>query len=287
MPDAESGVCVPRLSCTLGPGGDPLPGPGVLETAGPADMLCRIGARAIPPVVPAGPPAVRPATGSAGATGVHHLPTRILLVDDHRMVREALRGLIDTAAELTVVGEAGDGREALEHARRLRPDVVVIDVDMPELNGVEATRQLKQQLPRIRVLALSMHGAGRYVTRMLEAGATGYMLKDCAFDELAAAIATVADGRVYLGPAITDVVVRDYVQRLASEPGGAHAALSPREREVLQLLAEGQSTRDVATRLYVSVKTIETHRKNMMDRLGIHSLAELTKYAIREGLTSK
>ena len=215
--------------------------------------------------------------------------TRILLADDHQIIRNGLESLLlaEGAGEYEVIGEATDGREAVRLARDLRPDIVIIDIGMPELNGIEATQQIKAADKAVRVIGLSMHSDVTYVGRMLKAGASGYLLKESAFEELSAAIAEVQAGRVYLSRGITDVVVEDYVQRL--ERGASQqkvSALTPKEREVLQLIAEGNSTKEIAAALHVSVKTIETHRQNIMNRLDIRSIAKLTKFAIREGLTS-
>lgn len=211
---------------------------------------------------------------------------RVMLVDDHRLFREGLRNLLATRPDVQVVGEAQDGRDAVSLVAELEPDLVIMDVAMPGLNGVEATRQIRSQHRDRRVLALSMHSDWPYVTRMLEAGATGYVLKEAAFEELAAAMATVLAGEVYLSPALTSMVVDGYV-RLASDRGSLERpTLTPREREVLQLVAEGRSTRVIAQDLGVSVKTIETHRRQIMDKLDLRSVAELTKYALREGITT-
>jgi DNA-binding NarL/FixJ family response regulator len=228
---------------------------------------------------------------------------KVMLADDHRIVREGLRSLLESQPDMQVVAEAADGRQAVEMARDLSPDVVVMDVAMPQLNGIEATRQIFASEPTMKVVALSMHSDRRYVSEALKAGASGYVLKDGAFDELITAIRSVVADRVYLSPRVAGVVVDDYVRRLptrgarpdAAHPGtddgfgsrrGAFDTLTPREREVLQLMAEGYATKEVAHRLHVSVKTVETHRRQIMDKLDMHSVAELTKYAIREGLTS-
>lgn len=210
---------------------------------------------------------------------------RILIADDHKIFREGLRTLLQNRGDIEVIGEADNGRTVVALAAELRPDVIIMDVAMPDLNGIEATRQITGGCVGAKVLALSMHSDSRFVTRMLQAGAQGYLLKDCAFEELALAIDTIVSDGVYLSPGVTGVVVRDYVQHLAEGEGGI-AALSPREREVLQLVAEGLTTKDIAAKLHISVKTVETHRKQIMDKLEIRSVAELTKYAVREGLTS-
>jgi len=214
------------------------------------------------------------------------MSTRILLADDHKIMREGLRSLLAEAFDMEVVAEAEDGRSAVELAKKLSPDVVVMDISMPDLNGVEATRQILKYAPRAKVIALSMHSDRQFVARMLEAGASGYVLKDAAFEELATAIRTVVAGRVHLGPRIAGLVVEDYVQRLPETEPKVSSPLTAREREVLQLLAEGKGTKEAARLLKVSAKTVETHRRNIMEKLNLHSIAELTKYAIREGLTS-
>ncbi len=210
---------------------------------------------------------------------------RLLLADDHGMFREGLRALIEKQTDLEVVGEAANGREAVRLARDLTPTVVVMDVSMPDLNGVEATRRILKRSPKAKVIALSMHSDRRFVVEMLRAGAQGYLLKNCAYEELVCAIRTVAGGRVYLSPRIAGVVLEDCVRSAAPEAAPA-SALTARQREVLQLLAEGHGTKQIARRLHVSAKTIDTHRHNIMNRLTIRSVAELTKYAVREGLTT-
>jgi NarL family two-component system response regulator LiaR len=209
---------------------------------------------------------------------------RIVIADDHQLIREGLRGLLDREPDMEVVGEAQDGRAALGLVADLSPEVVIMDVAMPDLNGIEATRKVIAAFPAIRVIALSMHSDKRFVAGMLKAGASGYLLKDCAFSELASAVRTVAAGKVYLSPGIAGLVAEEFAGRFA--PDRPALPLTDREREVLQLIAEGQATKRIAARLGLSVKTVETHRRQMMDKLGLHSVAELTKYAIREGLTS-
>lgn len=210
---------------------------------------------------------------------------RVLLADDHRITRDGLRGLLEMQEEIEVVGEAGTGREAVEQARQRRPDVVVMDVSMPDLNGVEATRQITAADRPPKVIALSMHEDRRSVARMLRAGAAGYLLKDTAFEEVIRAIQEVADDGTYLSPRIAGAVVDDYIHNLKPETPLAESILTDREREVLQLIAEGLSTKQIAARLHVSVKTVGTHRMHLMEKLNVHSIAGLTKYAIREGLT--
>ena len=210
---------------------------------------------------------------------------RIVVADDHRIIREGLRALIGGLKGAEVIAEAGDGRSAVRLARELRPDLMIMDIGMSELNGVDATRQIRAEAPQVKVIALSMHADVRFVSEMLKAGACGYLLKDSAFEELAHAIKTVAGGKTYLSPGITGAVIKDYVGHLGeARPEGA-VALTPREREVLQLVAEGHSTKEIAARLHVSLKTVDTHRQQIMNKLGVRSVAELTKHAIREGLT--
>ncbi len=211
---------------------------------------------------------------------------RVIIADDHELVRAGLRALLEQQ-KVEVVGEAGDGRSALKLVRQLQPDIAIMDVGMPEMNGIDSTRRIVEAVPETRVLALSMHNDRRFVTQMLDAGASGYLLKDCALEELAFAVRALLDGRVYLSPGIAGVVLESYSSRRARGGGRPEAAqLSTREREVLQMIAEGRATADIAGALHLSVKTIESHRKNIMDKLGLRSVAELTKYAIREGLTS-
>lgn len=211
---------------------------------------------------------------------------KVLLVDDHRIILEGLRILLSQEPDISVVGEAADGREALVLARKLKPDLVIMDITMPELNGIEATRQLLADCPEAKVIALSIHADPRYVLEMLKAGASGYLLKQCAYEDLSRAIREVLANRAYLSPDVTQTLLKDYVQFFSKEEASAYTTLSPREREVLQLLAEGHSTKEVAARLTVSIKTIETHRQNLMRKLGLGSTAQLVKYAIREGLTA-
>ncbi len=210
---------------------------------------------------------------------------RIMLADDHKMIRDGLRALLEKQRDLEVVAEAADGQAAVQTARKVSPDVLVLDIGMPELNGIEATRQIAKLPRKPKIIGLSMHADRRYVAQMLKAGAAGYILKDSAFEELVQAINTVMKGKVYLSPAIAGTVVDDYRRVAKDDDGSAYALLTEREREVLQQIAEGASTKDIAASLSVSVKTIETHRRQIMEKLKLHSVAELTKYAIKEGLT--
>ncbi len=217
--------------------------------------------------------------------GIANMGIRILLVDDHRILRKGLQALLEREEDFEVVAEASSGREAVKLAKTKRPHVVIMDVGMPDLNGFEATRQIMVETRNVKVLALSMHSDSRFVRKMLQGGASGYLLKDVAFEELADAIRTVVANRIYLGSGISDVVVKDYLQHLPAQGSTKEGILTLREREVLQLLAEGKSTKEIGQLLYVSVKTVETHRKRIMDKLDLHTIAELTKYALREGLT--
>ena len=212
---------------------------------------------------------------------------RVLIADDHKIMLAGLRSLLEKQTDFEVVAEAENGRKAVQMAQGAKPDIVVMDVSMPDLNGIEATTQIVESLPETRVIALSMHSDKRFVMGMLRAGASGYLLKDCASQELANAIQQVAGGKKYLSPEITGVIIDDLLLGGSSEDVATAASqLSAREREVLQLIAEGWSTKQIASHLYVSVKTIETHRRQIMKKLDLHSIADLTKYAVREGLTS-
>lgn len=213
--------------------------------------------------------------------------TRILLVDDHQIMREGLMSLMANEPDLEVVGDASDGRQAVQLARKLKPDLVVMDISMPGLSGIEATRQILDEVDRARVLALSMHADPRFVAGALGAGAHGYMIKDCTSQELLECIRTVAGGGTYLSPQVAEVVVKGFVRRLGEETGTPPASvLTPREREVLQLLVEGHTVKAIAERIHLGVKTVETHRRNIMEKLGLKSMVDLIKYAMREGVVS-
>jgi len=211
---------------------------------------------------------------------------RILLADDHKITRQGLRSLLEKQQDIEVVAEAENGRNAVRLAAELAPDVVIMDITMPDLNGVEATRQIISESPDIKIIALSMHSDSLFVTEMLKSGAAGYLLKDCAFEELTRAIRSVIDNKTYLSPSISGIVIEDYLHRLSKTDFSGSDVLTDREREVLQLMAEGNSTKKIALKLHISVKTVETHRRQIMKKLNIHTVAELTKYAIRKGLTS-
>jgi DNA-binding NarL/FixJ family response regulator len=210
---------------------------------------------------------------------------RVLLADDHQIVREGLGSLLEKQGDMEVVGEAGDGRTAVNLARMLQPAVVVMDLTMPELNGIEATRQIMAAAPGVKVIALSMHADKRFVIEVFRAGAVGYVLKESAFEEVAHAIHSVTSGQSYVSPAISGILIADCVSHSPAPLPSVFNVLTERERQVLQLLVEGKTTKRTAKILYVSVKTVETHRMHIMNKLDTHSIAELTKYAIREGLT--
>jgi DNA-binding NarL/FixJ family response regulator len=210
---------------------------------------------------------------------------RVILADDHRILREGLRSLLEKELRMEVVGQADNGRDAVELAKNLRPDIVVMDVHMPGLNGIEATRVIVRDCPGVRVVALSMHSDRGMVLETLRAGASGYLLKDCATDELERAIRTALSDRTYVSPDIAGVVVDE----LRAEGGAAHAtplaSLTDRERQVLQLLAVGKTAKEIAATLGVSIQTIETHKQHLMTKLSLHGIAELTKFAVRHGIT--
>lgn len=212
------------------------------------------------------------------------MSTRILLVDDHGITREGLRSLIEKQPDLEVVGEAEDGRKAIDAVRELLPDIVITDITMPNLNGIDATRQIVRQFPKVKVIALSVHSNRAFVADILKAGASGYVMKECTFDELVEAIRTIVDGNVYLSPKVAGVVVSDYVQRLSRISESPLESLTEREREVLQLIGEGKNTKQIALGLHVSTKTVEANRRRIMEKLDAHSIAELVKIAILGGL---
>jgi two-component system, NarL family, response regulator NreC len=205
---------------------------------------------------------------------------RILLADDHAVVRQGFRRILEAQPDMEIVGEAGNGREALEQAAKLSPDLVVMDVAMPELNGIEATRRLKDESPRARVLALSMHKDAVYVREILRAGAAGYLLKDAIDADLVAAVRAVAAGEGYLSPGVANAVLTDYRQHVTDPID----LLSSREREVLQLIAEGKTNKEIASLLNLSVYTVDAHRGRIMEKLNLHSTGELVRFALRKGL---
>jgi len=215
------------------------------------------------------------------------MPTlRILVADDHEVVRRGLRALLESRPGWEVCGEATTGREAVEKARELKPDLVVLDITMPELNGLEATRQILKALPRTEVLVLTIHESEQVVHEVLEAGARGYVLKSDAGRDLVAAVQALSQHKPFLTLGVTEMMLGAYQKGglPQEEPGASHSPLSPREREIVQLLAEGRSNKDVATTLNISVKTVETHRANIMLKLNLHSIGDLVRYAIRNGI---
>lgn len=210
---------------------------------------------------------------------------RILLADDHKLLIDGLTSLLERQKEIEIVAVAKDGLEAVELAAQHRPDIILLDISMPRLNGIDAARKILRDLPETKIIMLSMHADQRYVQESIRVGARGYILKESAAKEVSKAILEVQKGELFFGQSVQHQVIREYVKSIQE---GGHPPLSPlslREREVLQLLAEGKSTKDIASTLNVSVKTVESHRKQIMDKLELHSIAELTKYAIREGLT--
>jgi len=210
---------------------------------------------------------------------------KVLLVDDHEIMREGLVALLRRHPQYQPVGQAADGRAAVEMVRHLSPDVVIMDIEMPNLNGIEATRQMMEIQPGLKIMALSTHSRRSTVVKMLEAGAAGYMLKESAFTELMEGMQAMIDGRTYLCSKIAKVVFTDYVRMLTHPKWGGEDGLTSREREILQLVAEGHTTKDIANILHLSAKTVDSHREHIMEKLGIHNIAGLTKYAVREGLT--
>jgi len=207
---------------------------------------------------------------------------KILLADDHNLVRSSLARLLENEIDFHVVGETDNGRETVKLAKELSPDIIIMDIGMPELNGIEATKQILQVSSNTKIIALSMHSDKQFVTGMFKAGASGYLLKDCAFDELIDAIYTVQNKRVYISKEISGIVISEMIGSTSKDS----SELSDREKEVLQLLVEGKSTKEIASILHLSIKTIESHRKNIMTKLELYTIPELTKYAVRMGITS-
>ena len=213
--------------------------------------------------------------------------TRVLLADDHVLIRAGLRMVVDAQPDLTVVGEAGDGREAVSMAETLKPDVAVMDIGMPVLNGIEAARQIHEKLPEAHIVMLSMHSDEGYVLRALKAGAKGYLLKDSAEGDLIEAIATVHQGKTFFSKEIGKMLVEDYIRGVRARGiEDSYELLTSREREILQMLAEGKSNKEIAGSLNLSAHTVETHRRNLQDKLNLHSLAELFLYAMRKRIIS-
>jgi DNA-binding NarL/FixJ family response regulator len=210
---------------------------------------------------------------------------QIVIADDHRLFRHGLRTLLEQDKNFVVIAEAKNGREAINCAAKHSADLFIMDITMPDMNGIEATRRICRILPNVKVLILSMHSHRRFVIETLKAGAKGYLLKDCAFEELLAAIRQIMNGKIYLSADIADNMLREYIGSTGEKEKSAFTTLSVREREILQLIVEGKSTKQIAYSLGISVKTVETHRSKIMNKLKIRTIAELTKYAIREGLT--
>ncbi len=213
-------------------------------------------------------------------------PTRIMLADDHMIVIEGIRRALENEPALEIVAEATDGRQAVSLALDLKVDLILMDISMPNLNGIEAAQQILRKNPQIKIIILSMHSDKRFVERALKTGVWGYLLKNRAITEVVSAIQCVKQGKIYLSPGITNIVVSEFVNHLPRQEEDGINALTPREREVLQLIAEGFTTKEIASSMGISDKTIEGHRQNLMDKLNLRSIAQLTKFAIREGLTS-
>ncbi len=210
----------------------------------------------------------------------------ILLADDHHIIRQGIRALLEAEEDFAIVAEADDGRNAVKLARQHVPDVIIMDVSMPELNGIDATRQILGENGDSKVIALSMYSDKRFITGMLEAGVSGYLLKNCVAAELISAIRSVMNGQKYLSPQILGEVVEGYLAHISRDKSQSDSPLSSRERDIVQLVAEGKDTRQVAQCLHISPKTVESHKRRIMEKLEIHSVAALTKFAIRQGLTT-
>lgn len=211
---------------------------------------------------------------------------RVLLVDDHKIMRDGLRALLEKEKDFQIVAEASNGREAVEAARRLKPDVVVMDVVMPEVNGIDATIQIRKSCPQAKIIALTMHADKGYLTRMLRAGTTGYLLKDCAAEELVKALREITAGKRYISSEIATLLMDEYAEKAAQFKQVGDVKLNPREVAFLRLLADGLSGREIAEQLEVSIKTIDRSRQQLMDKLQIYTVAELTRYAIRHGIVT-
>jgi DNA-binding NarL/FixJ family response regulator len=210
---------------------------------------------------------------------------RIIIADDHRLFREGLVNLLSESKDIEIIAQAENGKDVLEKAKELNPNIVIMDIGMPIINGVEATRQLFKELPDIKVIALSMHSDKQYIKGMLEAGASGYLFKNCAYDELIEAIQTVNSGKKYLSEMITEIMIQDYLGKEENNPE-SDAELTERESEILKLIAEGVPTSRISELLFVSVKTIGTHKQHLLDKLNLKTSTDLVKYAIRKGIVS-
>ncbi len=211
---------------------------------------------------------------------------KVVIADDHMIVRDGLRSLLERPPDMEVVAEANNGRIALKLVKELSPDVVIMDIGMRELNGIDATRQIVKMSPGVKVLALSMYSDKRFIKGMLKAGASGYMLKDSAFKELIDAIRVIVENKIYISPSVANIITEDYLKQSPESDGSTRSLLSSRELEVLQLLVEGMSTKQIASSLRLSIKTIESHRSRIMKKIDVNNIADLTRYAIREGIIS-
>ncbi len=210
---------------------------------------------------------------------------RVLIVDDHEMFREGLKRQLETKFDLKVVAEASNGEEAIQQAKAHKPDLIIMDINMPKMNGIEATETILSLLPKSKVIALTMHNDKGFVTKMLRSGASAYVSKQSAFNELERAIAAISTNQKYISPSIEEAILNDYLNQ-TNRMSIPSEILSPKERKILQYIAEGKNTKEIALQLNLSPKTVETHRMHLMEKLDIHTVAELTKYALREGLTS-
>ena len=212
---------------------------------------------------------------------------KVLLAEDHTIVRKGIRSLLDNEPDIEVIGEAEDGREAVEKVEELCPDIVLMDITMPRLNGLDASRQIKKMHPEVRVLVLTMYTNEEYILQLLQAGASGYLVKQSAPEELLSAIQAAYRGDTFLSPSISKTIVEEYLRHTEKTvQDDSYASLTIREREVLQLITEGYSNREISETLHISVKTVGVHRVNLMEKLGIHNTTELVKYAIRKGIIS-
>ncbi|MBL1212686.1 MAG: response regulator transcription factor [Ignavibacteriae bacterium] len=214
------------------------------------------------------------------------MKTKVILADDHKILRAGLKNLLSSEPDIEVVAEADNGRDALKLVEKEEPDIIIMDIGMPKLNGIETTKRICESQCKTKVIALSMHSDKQFITGMLAAGATGYLLKDCAVDELVIAINTVMDNKVYLSSEISGIVVNEFMNTIAESEKQKNTQLTGREREVLQSIAEGKTTRAIAEALFISTKTVEAHRKNIMKKLNLFTIPDLTKYAVRAGITS-